>query len=80
MSFNPNISDSSTSNNTTYRQRKAPNLTRPVSEKQPGSKLYQKYRKNYENEKKETDKLKKLLATQASDMKKMETQNSILQG
>jgi len=57
MSFNPNVSDS-ISNHTASR-RVAPNWTRPASEKQSSTKLFQKYRKLYENEKKETEKHKK---------------------
>ena len=55
------------------------NFTRHASEKQStgstqtGAKLYQKYRKFYENERKENEKLKKLLETQASDMKRIKS-------
>ena len=77
MSFNPNVSDSASNN--TYTQRKVPNLTKPVSEKrETGNKLYQKYRKLFENEKKETDKLRRQVALQATDYKKLKASNSIL--
>ena len=76
MSFNPNVSDS-VSNQTTSR-RVAPNWTRPPSEKQSSNKLYQRYRKLYDNEKKETEKLKRLMAQQSSELKKLKSSNGIL--
>ena len=54
-------------------------MTRPVSDKKVDSaKLYQKYRKFYENERKENDRLKKMAASQANDLKKLKQHNTTL--